>query len=938
MAVVLIGIAGIARAQNPPGKLAGSIIETTRAAPRPGDSPHEHPASARRIVHLFDFEEPDNPHPVPRFWVKAQDDPALPRPGFPSYNEAGFDFEVAASGRASVRLPTRGGSTCLRLGGGALPIFPSGDYTVSAKVRTGGLRNARAFLSAAFLDQSLHPIAGGVFRTRPILAEGAWTAVSVELRGIFPTAAFLRIDLELLQPRQFLSAPALGIMEAPREDIVGAAWFDDVQMSQSPRIEISTGSPANIVYRPELPVLHILVRDMVNESLTARVTVTDLEDRAVSRTTLPVGGFGSPILWTPALPALGWYQATLEVSSGGERVGSASTAFLWCEPRPGAEDPEHPAQAPAPGAERARFGLIADTADGAELAALPGIVAALGTGHVTLSIWDSPVPPDSSQAAMSARWPVLDALMSLNQTITLTVPAQPDQTTPASPPNPRAPAISDAGPERVFARLGPALDRYGQRITRWQIGRTNADDAPATGIPAERIAEYRSRIGAVAPAPLISLPWRAEAEFPVSPASPAPDCVTVTVPVSFPLRALERLLADSRSRTPGVEMTLVPETLPEQPFGRSAAVTELALRTIELWRLAADAAPGQPETRFALDHPWRWEGDLNGQVVPGPQLLAWRTLAEHLADRRISGEFPADDGIRCLILAPSGSDPLRPGALVAWSESGSEAAAPLRAFLGNDPITAVDLFGNQSAVERSEEPGRPHTVLIGPAPVFIEGADANLALFVSSFRLEPTFLVAAAAPHPISVLLRNPWAHAVTGRVQLLLPGSGRSAWTANPGGATGFVLEPGATKRIPFTLTFPANEPAGTRGIVAVVLLDHDPPLPALRLQASVEVGLEDIEMQTECRLSPDADGPDVVVIAVLTNRGRRPLDLQLEAAAPGAPTRQVPINDLAPGASITKRLVYKDAAKLFAGKRLRLSVAGTDYTGTLTKLVRVP
>src|SRR5438128_969403 len=34
------------------------------------------PQAARRVVRLFDFEEPDNPHPVPDHWFHAQDNPA----------------------------------------------------------------------------------------------------------------------------------------------------------------------------------------------------------------------------------------------------------------------------------------------------------------------------------------------------------------------------------------------------------------------------------------------------------------------------------------------------------------------------------------------------------------------------------------------------------------------------------------------------------------------------------------------------------------------------------------------------------------------------------------------------------------------------------------------------------------------------------------------
>src|SRR5262245_1901211 len=48
----------------------------------------------RRVAAAFDFEEEDNPYPVPRHWVRAQDSEKLPRPGYPGFNLGEFDFSV----------------------------------------------------------------------------------------------------------------------------------------------------------------------------------------------------------------------------------------------------------------------------------------------------------------------------------------------------------------------------------------------------------------------------------------------------------------------------------------------------------------------------------------------------------------------------------------------------------------------------------------------------------------------------------------------------------------------------------------------------------------------------------------------------------------------------------------------------------------------------
>ena len=107
----------------------------------------QRPAGAGRVVKAFDFEEQEiNPLPVPLGWVRAQNDPAVPRdrPGFPIWNGAILDYSSRAfGGIGSVKLPTNGGSTSLMLRHGELSIFPNTDYLVSVCIRTERIKHAR---------------------------------------------------------------------------------------------------------------------------------------------------------------------------------------------------------------------------------------------------------------------------------------------------------------------------------------------------------------------------------------------------------------------------------------------------------------------------------------------------------------------------------------------------------------------------------------------------------------------------------------------------------------------------------------------------------------------------------------------------------------------------------------------------------------------------
>ncbi|MEM7756263.1 MAG: hypothetical protein AAF297_11570 [Planctomycetota bacterium] len=93
---------------------AGWLADRPAAAqPTPGRGDVIRPAAASRVVRTFDFEERRrNPTDLPLFWVRAQEDPGVPRirPGFPLWNQGRLVYGPgAAAGEGAVELFTRGG-------------------------------------------------------------------------------------------------------------------------------------------------------------------------------------------------------------------------------------------------------------------------------------------------------------------------------------------------------------------------------------------------------------------------------------------------------------------------------------------------------------------------------------------------------------------------------------------------------------------------------------------------------------------------------------------------------------------------------------------------------------------------------------------------------------------------------------------------------------
>jgi len=86
----------------------------------------------------------------------------------------------------------------------------------------------------------------------------------------------LIVELELLQPIHY--APnSLGQRTLFSQDIYGSAWFDDVTVSQVPKVTMSTGPCRNIFRRSDPLVLKVLVNDRFTDDLAAQLVITDAD-------------------------------------------------------------------------------------------------------------------------------------------------------------------------------------------------------------------------------------------------------------------------------------------------------------------------------------------------------------------------------------------------------------------------------------------------------------------------------------------------------------------------------------------------------------------------------------------------------------------------------------------------------------------------------------
>jgi hypothetical protein len=926
---------------NPRGRFCALAIALALAGAAP-PAPPEHstvnrPEAARRIVGLFDFDRPEK-FALPQHWDLAQDGSTAAggaRPGFPIYNGAEHDLTIGANAKGSVRLWTKGGSTCLRLSAGAIPVFPDTGYLVSAHVQTRGLSNARAAISTRYLDRSNAPIRGTEDRSELVVTDpGQWRTLVASLPTGFAEAAYIQVDLEILQPAQFQTT-SLGAHQVWPQDFAGQAWFDDVSAVQLPSVEIATPSPINVLVGPQRPAIDVAIRDLTGEQMTGRLTLQDAAGRVVDQDSRPLEGGRSAWSWEPKIDRYGWYRAVLDLSTNDRRVGGTYIDLAWIPAR--TEN--------APSADRVRFGVLLNDLPEKDRDLVTELITACGTGSVTLPVWPRSLTAESAPHSAQGFGPLVSGLVSRGRRVAFSLTGVPDElagSTHAERDNPISVFTHDQKEWAPY--LVSLIDLYGQSVQRWQIGQPGSLAATQPGA-ASALAAAQGFLAKLVPGPTVEAPWPAELENSGA-LGPACGNAIMLVPSGVSIGDLAPALRD---RAGPSAITLVPESLPEGAYSRQDAAVDLVKRTVEYWRsLVSFSSPARTlDASLAIAQPWSWPTPQRPQIMPRAELAALANLMNRLDGRRVLGVLPAGRGVTCYILSAT---PGHAGALVAWADAGAGKGTAIDACLGDGPVRVIDLWGNASTVSPAASGTGPraaktHHIPIGGEPVFIESVDVDLVRLVASFRLDPEYAESTGGDHDVTMLLTNPFRSHAEGRINILEPGGLSSddaegvrdrSWRITPRVST-FSIAPGQTVRIPLNIAFSVAEEAGPKPFIAEITFSADHDYPPVRLRTMFEIRMESLQLDLSYRFSPTATGPDLIVEAQATNRGKNTTTLELAAFAPGLPRAKASIADLAPGATALRRFSFPGAAAKLRGQKISVGMQDAETQARINRSIDI-
>ncbi len=911
------------------------------------------PAEVSRVLRTFDFEERrlGNPEDLPMHWSKVQG------PGLPHYVNGRLGTDRAHGGQYSFRFDLNGGSLIYRYDAGQIRVQPGAHYRVECFAQTTPLLNARARVTAYFADQDGQMMPATARHSEAFASktgDSSWRQIGVEISAPDdpidpsqprPVPTSLVVELALLQP--MLYAPqSLGQRTLFTQDIHGSAWFDDVTVSQVPKVTMSTDRPGNIFRRTDPLILTVQVNDRFTDDLAAQLVIADAQGKTVYQRSGALDMSAAQAIgpgkkrMSLALPELppGWYEAALVMSSQGQFVGKQTLDLVLL-----ADDA--PASRPDP-----RFGIVATDLPFEGWDDLPEILSLLTAGRVKLPVWSD--AGDVQQIDPAGFDRLLGRLTEqrIEPTACL-VDLPPEiaerlrrpQAALAPSDEPAWTLLLKADPQLWQPQLAYLIARHATHLDRWQLGADGSDDFVVHPQMRQAYAKVYGEFANLVDKPDLAMPWPAWYELDGQmPATVALHIKPEVLPSQVPLYVQDIQGGKGTATAPSSDLSshnlsIFLEPLDREQYGREAQVRDLAQRIV--YALSADARRIDLKLPFAVTRrlPTGDTAGTDGVALKQPQelLIVVRTAMMILGGATFKGKVPIAEGVEAFLFDRGGQ-----GVLVMWDRGAIGGVKPLAINLGQHP-RRVDLWGNVtplieglgSGVQGSglspslnHEPRSPNPqassvrLEIGPMPIFLVDIDGQLAQLRASVALDNPLLESSFKPHTRKLRFTNPYRQAIAGSFKLTAP----PGWVINPPTST-FSLNPGETFDREITIEFPYNSFAGPKTISAEFQVQADTNS-TFTAPIVLKLGLSDVGLQTLAL----RDGDDVIVQQMVTNYGEKPIDYTAFAIYPGQPRQERLLTNLAAGRTTIKKYRFTNV-KLSPQSKVRSGLKELDGTRIL-------
>jgi hypothetical protein len=717
-------------------------------------------------------------------------------------------------------------------------------------------------------------------------------------------------------------ATTLGTRTLFTQDIRGAAWFDDISVSQVPRVRISTDRPGNIFKKGEPLRLNIAVSDRFTDDLAVQLLVHNAAGKKIYQRSgaLDVAnaeplGPGTKLLslLLPELPT-GWYAVSLVMTSRGQYVGQQKLDLIQLADNSPFSIPDE------------RFGLIGTDLSFEGWPELPELLPFLGAGRIKLAVWNGAGDIEQIDSAafdhmlvrlQELRITPTGCLVDLPPAIASKFLARHRQSQAAEAFNGAVKPLASVWPLLLKADsaewqppLAQLIARHANHLNRWQLGADGTEIFVTDKSMRQVYDHIYNQFAALMHKPDLAMPWPAWYEL----EGQMPATVALSVPPSILPSQIPLYVQDVKDRG-GQTISISLQLLDRRQYGRDVQIRDFAQRIV--YALAAGANRIDMPLPFTVTR----EGD---DVIKQPHelFLITRSLINTLSGCTFKGKVPIADGVEAFLFERGGQ-----GVLALWDRGATGGVKPLAINLGDRP-QRVDLWGNITpllAHEGNKTAGMTQ-LAIGPMPILLVDIDAQAAMLRASVAIDRPLIESSFQAHTRKIRFTNPYKTAIGGQVRLKAP----AGWTINPP-THQFSLNPGETYERELSIEFPYNSFAGQKTIEAQFTVQADRNT-TFNVPLTLQLGLSDVGMQTLAL----RDGKDILVQQTIQNYGDKPIDYSAFAIFPGQARQERLVTNLGAGRTTLKRYRFTDVS-VAPGSKIRVGVKELNGSRILNDEVEV-
>ncbi len=646
--------------------------------------------------------------------------------GFPHYLKVAIQKD--ASKNHCLRIELDGGAATLY--SPATVVSPRFSYVVEADLKVEQLRYDVAYVSVVLYNEAGDRLE--TFSSAKHKRLRNWTKVRIgPITPTDPETSSAIIELHL-EPT------------GRKTDLVGAAQFDNVEMTRLPRMALTSNrihnvytSPRDVEITCEVSGVLDLDRQITLELLDVHSQVLDtqrqpLQARRGESTTRNDRGSAGSVIWQPRIEQNGFYRvrAKMQGESGGSLKREVSFVVIS----------EHSVL------ESGDFGWSLPQGENPmSTKRLAGLLRHVGINWVKFPVWDSDL-----EITWADRIAEFAERLKENKIQFIGVLDQPPKEARAYfGKGDRIPvATIFVDPELWQPVVDPVMSRLALYVRWWQIG--SDDDTSFVGFPdlKSRVTEIKQHLEKFGQEIELGIPWNWLYESPQSD-SDAWEFLSLTEHPPFTRHELKTYLAGDTNHSSRRWVSLKP--LARSQYALDDRVQDLVTRILSAKLGGADGI--FMPTPFDREH-----GLMNTDGTPGELLLPWRTVALQISGKEFLGSIRLPSGSENYILADE-----KEAVMIVWNDRPTKETV----FLGHD-VRQIDVWGHST---KPLKDGHRQVIAVGRIPAIVTGLNRAVAQWRMEFEFDERPLASVfGQPQTTSLRFTNSFGQGVGGRLQLDTP------------------------------------------------------------------------------------------------------------------------------------------------------------------------